>query len=166
MFLWFLGTSVLAVWFVFRDERFDYRFLCVGAIAPDVIDIWWGGARTFHSVVTSVVVLLGVMFATVNRRAARRRALALPIGLFLHLVFDGAFGNTRVFWWPLAGTSFDGARLPTAQRGLVNVFLELAGAVMLAWVWRHFALADSSRRRRFIATGQLIDGAHGGAGTC
>lgn len=166
MFLWFLGTSVLAVWFVFRDEQFDYRLLCVGAVAPDLIDVWWGGARVLHSVVTSIVVLLIVMLSTFNRRVIRRRTLAFPIGLFLHLVFDGAFGNTRIFWWPLAGLSFQDARLPTAQRGALNFILEAAGLCMVLYVWKRFHLLDARRRRLFIETGQLHDGATGNAGTC
>ena len=37
MFLWFFGTAILSVWFVFRDDRFDYRLLIVGSILPDAI---------------------------------------------------------------------------------------------------------------------------------
>jgi len=31
---WFAVTAVAAVWFVFRDPRFDYRLLIVGAVVP------------------------------------------------------------------------------------------------------------------------------------
>ena len=62
MFLWFLGTAAIAVWFVFRDDRFDYRVLALGAILPDVIDLITAGAWIMHSVVTSVVIL-GVVMA-------------------------------------------------------------------------------------------------------
>ena len=41
MFLWFLGTALVTVWYVFTDPRFDYRLLLVGAVLPDVIDVPW-----------------------------------------------------------------------------------------------------------------------------
>lgn len=166
MFLWFLGTAIVAVWFVFRDERFDYRWLCLGALLPDLVDAPMGGARAVHSVVTSIVALCVVMLATINRRDVRRRLLALPIGMFLHLVFDGAFANTRVFWWPLSGFSFRGSSLPSVDRGIVNVFLEMVGAALLWWVWRRFRLNDPSRRSEFLRTGRLRDNHVGNAGTC
>ena len=32
MFLWFLGTALWTVFFVFTDPRFDYRLLLVGSV--------------------------------------------------------------------------------------------------------------------------------------
>lgn len=112
MLLWFVGTAWVAVWFVFRDERFDYRLLAVGALLPDAVDIVTGGAWVMHSVTAAVAALALVMIATRGRRAARRHALAVPIGMFMHLVFDGAFAATTVFWWPFGGLSFGGEPLP------------------------------------------------------
>src|SRR4029453_14488008 len=103
MFLWFIGTAVVSVWFVFRDPRFDYRLLALGAVLPDVIDLPGGRARWAHSITAAVGVLLVVMLATAGRKPVRRGLLALPIGMLLHLVFDGAFTATKVFWWPFAG---------------------------------------------------------------
>jgi hypothetical protein len=155
--LWFVGTAVVTVWFVFRDPRFDYRVLALGAVLPDLVDGVWGGARALHSVVTAVVVLIVVVLATIGRREARRRWLALPIGMFLHLVFDGAFAQTRVFWWPLGGAGFDDAPLPSVDRGWTSLVLDLVGALALVWVWRHFGLADPQARRRLWRTGQLLE---------
>ena len=53
MLFWFVGTAVVSVWLVFHDARFDYRFLIVGALWPDLVDAPFGGARMFHSVVGS-----------------------------------------------------------------------------------------------------------------
>ena len=55
---------------------------------------------------------------------------SLPIGTFLHLVLDGAFTRTKVFWWPLSGGSTPRRpRCPSVGPGFVfNVLLELAGA--------------------------------------
>ncbi|MSO60435.1 MAG: hypothetical protein EXQ63_08950 [Ilumatobacteraceae bacterium] len=155
MFLWFFGTAVLSVWFVFRDDRFDYRLLLVGAILPDVIDILSGGAWVMHSVLASITALAIVMIITAGRKPSRRRLLALPIGMFMHLVFDGAFAAARLFWWPLAGFSFHDAQLPSATRMGLNVLLEIIGAAILIWAWRQFDLSSGAARQHFISTGQL-----------
>ena len=155
MFFWFIGTAVTAVWFVFHDSRFDYRLLIMGALAADIIDAPFGGARVFHSVIGSVVVLAAVMFSTVGRRATRRRLLALPIGTFLHLVFDGAFSATRVFWWPVAGVNFRDAPLPSWDRGWIDVVLEAVGFGLCVWAVRRFGLRSAERRRHFWRTGVL-----------
>ena len=160
MLLWFVGTSVLTVWYVFRDQRFDHRWLVVGALLADPVDALTGGAGALHSVTGAVAALVLVMAATIGRRAWRKRLLGLPIGLFLHLVFDGAFSDTKVFWWPFTGWSFDDGghrvRLPIVERGAWNVVFELAGLAMLAWIWRRFALRDPARRRLLLRTGQLV----------
>lgn len=155
--LWFVATSVLAVRFVFRDARFDYRLLIVGVLLPDAVDVWFGGARLLHTLAFSVVLMTVIMILTRRGSARRRRVLPLAIGTFLHLVFDGAFSNTKVFWWPFGGTSFDGARLPTAERGLVNIVLEVIGIVGLAWLIREHGLEDPERRALFLSEGQLVD---------
>jgi hypothetical protein len=155
MLLWFIATSTLTIFLVFTDPGFDYRPLVVGALLPDVIDAPFGGARVMHSVTAAVGLLVLVMLATIGRRPLRKRLLAIPIGVLLHLVFDGAFADTDVFWWPLTA-GFDGARLPVAERTpAVNVLLEVAGAVMLWWAWRAFGLADHERRRQLWRTGQI-----------
>ena len=151
-----VGGAVLAVWAVFRDPTFDYRPLIAGVLLPDLIDAPFGGARVMHSVTGSVGLLALVMALTVGNRARRKRWLALPIGTFLHLILDGAFANTKVFWWPFTGFGFDDARLPVVQRGIVNVALELAGLAVCAFLWRKFRLDDPRRRRRFIREGKLV----------
>lgn len=167
MLLWFVGTAWLAVWFVFRDERFDYRLLAAGALLPDVVDIVTGGAWVMHSITASVVVLTAVMLATRGRRETRRHALAVPIGMFLHLVFDGAFARTVVFWWPFGGLSFGDEPLPSLDRWALNPVLELLGLAALWWMWRAHGLGDAAARRRLWSTGQLhATRPAGGAGTC
>jgi len=155
VFLWFVGTAWLAVWMVFHDPRFDYRVLGVGALLPDVVDGLFGGARVLHSITGNVALLVAVMLATIGRRPLRRTLLALPIGSFLHLVFDGAFADTTVFWWPFTGTSFDDAPLPSIERGATSLLMEVAGLAILAWFWRRFRLGEPRRRRAFLRTGHL-----------
>ncbi|MCU1360576.1 MAG: hypothetical protein JWN99_1865 [Ilumatobacteraceae bacterium] len=155
MFLWFIATSVLTIFLVFTDPMFDYRPLVLGALLPDVIDAPFGGAKVMHSLVGAVGLLALAMAVSVGRRPLRKRLLAVPIGVLLHIVFDGAFTNKNVFWWPFTG-GFDGARLPIAERTLVlNLALEAAGAAMLWWSSRAFGLADRDRRRQLVRTGRL-----------
>ncbi|MCU1387263.1 MAG: hypothetical protein JWL72_601 [Ilumatobacteraceae bacterium] len=155
MLLWFCGTAIVSVWFVFRDPAFDYRLLCVGALLPDAIDVWFGGARALHSITTSIVVLIGVVVASAGRKRWRKRALAIPIGMMLHLVYDGAFTKAKLFWWPLGGVHFRDVPLPSVSRGLLDIPFELLGAAMLVWVWRTFGLRAPARQTAFWRTGRL-----------
>ncbi len=155
MFLWFVGTAIVAVWFVFRDPAFDYRLLIIGSVLPAFVDALVGGARLLHSLTFSVVLLAVLMLATQGRRPIRRALLGLPIGTLLHLVFTGAWTNTTVFWWPFGGASFDDAPHPVADRGWWNVPLELVGLGLCWWVYRRAGLADPDRRSAFLRTGRL-----------
>ena len=154
MLLWFLGTGLASVWFVFTDQRFDYRLLFVGVLLPDLIEVPFGDARWAHSLTVTVGVLALVMLVTAGRKPIRRLLLGLPIGMLLHLVWDGAFTATKVFWWPFAG-SWGHTRVPSLERGWLNVFLEGVGAGIVVWAWRRFGLADAQRRREFVRTGVL-----------
>lgn len=155
MLCWYVGSALAAVWYVFRDQRFDVRLLVVGSLLPEV-DALFGGARVMHTLAFSLALLALVMAATAGRKPARRLLLGLPIGTMLHLVFDGAWANTRVFAWPLGGFDFEGARLPVAERGWWNIPLELAGIALLLWFWRRAELNDPARRRELLHTGRLF----------
>jgi len=78
--------------------------------------------------------------------------------MMLHLVFDGAFSNARLFWWPLGGVSFEDEALPSVARGWGDVVLELVGLLILVGVVRRFDLRSAARRRRFLQTGALEPG--------
>lgn len=168
MLFWFVGSSWVSVWFVFRDERFDYRWLAVGSIVPDILDGATGGSWVFHSVTASVVVMTVVMLLTRGKRTPRRSLLAVPIGMFMHLVFDGAFSRTRQFWWPFSGLAAGDAGIPSFDRLALDPVMELAGLLLLAWMWRMHGLSDPSARRQFLRTGELhqVTPGNGGAGTC
>jgi hypothetical protein len=154
VFLWFIATAVITIGFVFRDPGFDYRLLIVGSVVP-VVDAVFGGARALHSVTVSIVLLAAVMLATRRGSARRKTLLGLPIGMFLHLVFDGAWNDTETFWWPFTGLSFTDSGVPIADRGLWSVVLELIGLGGCVWLWRTNRLGDPRRRREFLADGRL-----------
>ncbi len=80
-----------------------------------------GGAGVLHTLVFSLVLLLrrdGRRRA--GRRPVRKLLLGLPIGTLLHLVFDGAWTNTDLFWWPFGGWSFDDDRAAGGGARLVG----------------------------------------------
>ena len=156
MVLWFAGLSIVLVWAIFRDPAIDYRLVVAGALVPDAIDLITGGAGPMHALPTSVALLFGVMLATRSRRVLRRRLLAVPIGTFIHLVLDGMWKRTEVFWWPFFGTSFAGTPLPTTTRSALTILaMEIVGAIALLWAWRRFRLFEPERRSKLIRTGRL-----------
>lgn len=154
MFFWFIGTAIVSIGLVFRDPRFDYRLLIVGSVLP-VADAAFGGARALHSVTVSVALLAALMIATSGRKPIRKMLLGLPIGMILHLVFDGAWNDTEVFWWPFFGWSFDDAPLPMVGRGWWSILLEALGVAICVWLWRRNELGTSDRRADFRRAGQL-----------
>ena len=157
MVLWPAGVALGLVWLVFRDPAFDYRMVVVGALLPDLVDAPFGGARLAHTLLAAVAVLAVVMLSTRGRgrRRLRRSLLAVPIGMFAHLVADAMWARTETFWWPFLGGSLDGP-LPAVDHGLtVLVIEELAGAAIVAWCWHRFRLTDPGVRQRFLRTGHL-----------
>lgn len=154
MIAWFVGGSLTIVWLVLRDPTFDVRFLALGSLLPDIVDVPFGGARVGHSLLASVVLLGAVMVVTGRRTRGRRIGLALSFGTLLHLALDGGWGSA--FWWPVSGWSFEDRPLPTAARsaGLIAL-MELAGLAALVWFWRRFELSDPRRRRVLWRTGAL-----------
>jgi len=152
---WPAGVALGLVWLVFRDPAFDYRLVVVGALLPDLLDGPFGGARVAHTLLSAVVVLAVVMLNTRSHRRLRRSLLAVPIGLFAHLVADGMWARTETFWWPFFGRALDG-RLPAIDHGLaVLVLEELAGLAVVVWCWQRFRLSDPAVRRGFLRTGHL-----------
>lgn len=156
MLLWFAGMAFVLVWTVFRDTAIDYRLVMAGALLPDLVDVWFGGARVLHTLAFSVAFLVAVMLGTRGRRLRRRRLLALPIGTFCHLLLDGMWTRTATFWWPLFGSSFEGSGLPSFDRPVVlTIALEVIGLAALLWCRSRFELGDPERRRDFARTGRL-----------
>ena len=146
MLLWFIGSALAMVWFVFRDAHFPFVWMALGAVLPDVIGVVPGAVAPTHSVVTVVGYLTVAMLLTIGRRSHRKKALALAFGLFMHLVADFVFTNTSLFWWPLGGTNVDATRIPTLDRPLAaNLALEALGVVLLVWFLRRLAVARQVR---------------------
>lgn len=154
MFFWFLGLSFLSVWLIFRSPAVDYRLVMVGAVLP-LVELPFGHPLVLHSLVGSAGLLVVAMLATPRRRLVQRRLVAVPIGVFLHLVLDGAWADTTAFWWPFTGFDWSGAELPELSRGPFNLVLELTGVAALWWCGQRFRLTEPDRWVRFWRTGQL-----------
>ena len=149
MVIWFAATSVVLVAVVFRSPAIDYRTVVVGAVLP-VLEGLLGGPRLLHSMVGAVA-LLGLAMAVTTRR----RLLGIPIGVMCHLVLDGSFTRTDVFWWPVAGLAFAPGQIPELDRLGLSLVLEAVGIGVALWAWRLFALDDPENRRRFLTDGRL-----------
>ena len=154
MFFWFVGVGWLLVVSVFQSPALDYRMVMLGSVVP-LLDGITGGPWLLHTLLAAVAALAVVMVLTQRRRLVRRRWLGFPIGLFVHLVLDGAWANTDVFWWPAFGTSFGHDRLPEVDRGVLTLLMEVVGIAALVYGWRRYGLDDRGARDRFLRTGQL-----------
>jgi hypothetical protein len=154
VFLWFAGGAFVLVWVVFRSPAVDYRLVMLGAVLP-VGELPFGSPRLLHSLTAAAAALGLAMLVTPRRRLAQRRLVAVPIGMFIHLLLDGIWTDTQAFWWPFAGLAWSDARLPELSRGAFDLVLEALGAAALWWCWRRFRLDEHERRARFLRTGQL-----------
>lgn len=154
MFVWFVVMSVLLVAIVFRSPAIDYRTVVLGAVLP-LIELGTGGPGFLHSVVGAVGVLTVVMVATRSHRVLRRRLLGIPIGLMCHLVLDGSFTRTDVFWWPISGPAFAAGPIPEVSHLGVSLLLEICGLAVAVWAIPRLGLGDPDVRRRFLADGRL-----------
>ena len=156
MLFWFVGTALIAMWFTFRDPAIDHRLVILGALMPDVLDMVLGDTKFMHTLAAPISLLTVLMVITIGRRQLRRHALAIPIGVFWHAVFDGAWMNTDVFWWPLTRVANGDVSIPPTEReALVVVCMELVGLVLLMWSWRLMGMGQASRRRLFLRSGRL-----------
>ena len=158
MFLWYVGLSVLLVANVFKSVGLDYRLIAVGAMLPLLVDIPVGHRAFGHSLCFAALALVMVMIWPFRgSRLARRRWLCVPIGIFAGLVLSGAWMDTEVFWWPLAGTSF--GDVPLLPVWWVVVIEEILGLVACWWVVGQYDLYIPEVRQTFWKTGRLKESA-------
>src|SRR5664279_3486065 len=110
----------------------DYRMVMAGSVLPLVETPFGDGP--LHTLIVPTAMLIVIMAVTPGRRLVRRRLLGVPIGMFLHLVLDGAWARTRLFWWPFAGLAFGSDRALVVDRGIWSVVLEVVGAMLGVWL--------------------------------
>lgn len=166
-----LAVALFAFRWIFRDPAVDVRFLALGALLPDLVDLPLGtlvfadrysnGELWAHTLLAPSLV---VVVALVGFRPGewRRRLIALAVGMFFHLLADGMWTSTRTFLWPFGGD------FPTGPRpywsGLVDRALadpwrwvgETVGWTYLVALARGAGLRDPARRRRLVTEGRLL----------
>ncbi len=152
--LWFAVAAPFLVAEIFRSPMVDYRLVALGALLP-VVEALIGGAFVLHTLAAPVILMAMIMAATTGRRLLRRRLLGIPIGLFFHLVLDGTWASTTLFWWPVFGWSFAGLEAPEASGLGWRILLEVAAIGLAAFAWRRYGLDDPAARARLIRSGHL-----------
>ncbi len=173
MLFWHTGAALWLFRWVFRDPKVDVRFLLLGAILPDLIDLPIGtvlladrysrGELWFHSLLLPTIYMAVVLVVT--RRGRLRRAwMALGVGWLLHLLLDGMWIDQEVFLWPFFGVNIPGGEAPfwplAWERALSDPWrwiTEIVGLGYLIWLWFVLGLGDRDRRRITLETGRLPD---------
>jgi hypothetical protein len=155
MFIWFAAASFFVVVMVFDSPALDYRMVMLGAVTP-VIEGAVGGPWVLHTLTGCAAVFAIVVVATRGRRLAARRMIGLPIGLLLHLVLDGTWLSSSLFWWPFGGGRPLGqGRIPEFDHLGPSVALEVVGIAIAVVLVRRYDLARPERRRQFVRSGRL-----------
>ncbi len=171
MLFWHLGASLWLFRWIFRDPKVDVRFLLLGAILPDLIDLPVGtllfadrfstGELWFHSLLIPTIFMTLVLVLT--RRGRQRRAwMAFGIGWLFHLLLDGMWAKQDVFLWPFFGWEIPAGEAPywplAWERALSDPWRwvkEALGLAYLTWLWIAVGMSDRERRATTIETGRL-----------
>jgi membrane-bound metal-dependent hydrolase YbcI (DUF457 family) len=169
MLFWHLGaTSFLFRW-IFRDPLVDLRWLWLGALAPNLVDVPVAAALGFpddayrlwgHTMLFPIVLMGGVLVLT--RRGSRRtKLLALTVGVFFHLALDRMWVLPETLLWPFLGRAFSSMGV-SGLADLLGTFGwwtlagEVIGAAYLGLIW---GWAPPEDRAAFPRTGVLTLGA-------
>lgn len=171
MLFWHLGATLWLFRWIFRDPKVDVRFLLVGAVLPDLVDLPLGtilladtyatGELWAHSLVVPSLYIAIVLVAT--RRGRKRRAwMALGVGWLFHLLLDGMWLDQEVFLWPVFGLDIPSGEGPFWQlawsRALSDPWrwvLEAVAVGYLSWLWFAVGLNLPDRRSTVVETGRL-----------
>lgn len=173
MLFWHVGATVAFIRYAFRDPRMDLRFLALGAIAPDLIDlpigiVAWNSVENVrlvaHSLSFGALTMVAVLIVT-RRGPRRKRWMLFAVGILLHLALDAMWASPETLWWPFLGTEFTSSGFATygayVRDLLTNPILwlgELAGLAYLVWMARRIDLGDSVVRRALFTTGEFSVG--------
>ena len=157
------------------SRKVDVRCVAVASMLPDIIDkplryfiapaFTQSNTRTVgHSLTVIVVGMVVVLLLRRTIRGAWVVALVLP----LHLLLDSMWSPDMhvSLLWPWVGNGFP----PIPEEGLpglwnhlvhdlidpVNLAGELAGMLVLGYLWRWCGLANVARRVRVWKTGMLV----------
>jgi hypothetical protein len=171
MLIWRLGATLWLFRWIFRDPKVDTRFLFLGVLIPDLIDLPVGtllfadrystGQLWAHSLSAASVYMVVVLVLT--RRGRRRRAfMAVGVAWLFHLLLDGMWADPKIFFWPFFGFEFVAGPAPfwplAWERALADPWrwvLEVAGVFYLVWMWFAVGLNKPDRRNGLLKTGRI-----------
>lgn len=170
MLFWHVGATLWLFRWIFRDPKVDVRFLLIGAILPDLVDLLLGtvvfaslasGELWFHSLVTASVYMAAVLLFT--RRGRRRRAyMALAVGWMFHLVLDGLWTGPEILFWPFFGWDLPTGTEPFWAMAWDRAFadpwrwvVEAGGVAYLTWLWFATGMNRRDRRSEVASSGRL-----------
>jgi membrane-bound metal-dependent hydrolase YbcI (DUF457 family) len=164
-----MGAAAVIVYVTLGRSRIDYRWILIGAVAPDVIDgllslmVYAGdsGRGVAHSILAVVIAAVAILIGT--RGTARISLFGLAVGWLLHLVADGMWSAPETFLWPAFGSDFAATPVEPYSWDLFVHPLqhlatwggELLGLAALVYLGAAFELGDPDRRRRFLQDGLL-----------
>ena len=137
---------------------FDYRFVALGALLPDIIDkplAWWILADRVeddhliaHTLIFALTLALpGIYFA----RSGDCRLLSVAFGVALHIACDPVLRTPTTLFWPLFGWSFrdtSGNGVPIDLPTLDAIGATVAAVVLLR-LWQN------GRLRALVQFGQI-----------
>ncbi|KAA3637882.1 MAG: hypothetical protein DWP92_07130 [Armatimonadetes bacterium] len=168
MLFWHIGASVAFVRYAFRDPFMDLRFIALGAVLSDLVDLplaipLWSEFESVrlvgHTTVFAVLVMVVVLVAT-RRGLWRKRLILLATGVLLHLALDAMWQNPETLWWPFLGLEFASSGFGTYGDYVRDLFTnpwvwagEVAGLAYLVALWRKAGLSRPEARESFIRTG-------------
>ena len=157
MFLWFCISSIFGIAVIFRSPFLDYRLLALGALLP-LVETTAGFQWLLHTLFFGVFVLSSIMFLGKGNRKIQQKLLPLPIGLLTHLVLDGTWTETEIFWWPVTGRDLLGAEVGRLEFSFLptGMILETLGIILAFWGWRKFELNKQVNIEAFIKRGHLL----------
>ena len=172
MLFWHLGATVWIFRYVFRDPAVDLRPLALGGLAANLVDVplttliapdSFSGHRAYaHTLVLALVALVVAVAGTRRSTEGRKRAVALSVGMLIHLLLDAMWTMPETLFWPAFGLSLSpgldqtlGGLVISRLTDPVVIALEVVGLAYVLFLAHVAGLGDPHRRRRFVATGQL-----------
>ena len=172
MLFWHVAGAVFLFRTLFKDPGVDLRFLAAGAVLSDVIDVPVGlvlhvepfrSGRVYgHTLLFAVAILMVGMWITRPRSGARKRAIAVAVGVMFHLLLDWMWVTPDLLLWPLSGWA-----LPT---GIVGDWSGWPGSLLhnparpaqevgalayLLWLGHRAGLFEPAHRSRLWRTGTI-----------
>lgn len=172
MLFWDVGAAIWIFRYVFKDPGVDVRALVLGALLPNLIDKPitlliapddFGTTRIYgHTLLAALVALSLSVLLTQRSTVQRKRAVALSVGMLIHLLTDAMWTVPETLFWPAFGFEFPPAPVDTFG-GIVSRFardpiaigLEVIAFAYLIYLWRQAGLSDAARRSAFLRSGRL-----------